>query len=234
MLALVKPFAAALTKQETADEFSLVYTKQLNPGRPKISLTGLMESQPLQTADLREVIEAAIVKLRAQHPDFENAYDTYTQEYGERVVTVNAPVKLSDTIDPVILILGRNCVICYYDSKKELRGSEGRLELKIGTTCILGRRQPQDSKLIAWSTDGEVELGDYNSQAGTIPSRVHGAIVMLSENEAYFTDLCSSSGTVLVGDSKGGQFVKVYDPGAPSFSTIKIDRVSMSRKPREI
>ncbi|MGI0081477.1 MAG: hypothetical protein ACRECH_17880, partial [Nitrososphaerales archaeon] len=191
----------------------------------------LMESQPLQNEDLRALIESTIEKLREQYPDFENSYDTYTQQYGNRVIAVNEPFKLNDTTDPVILILGRNCVIFYSDSKKELRGSEGRVELKVGTTCILGRRQPQDSKLIAWNMKGEVELGDYNSLAGIIPSRVHAAIVMLSENETYFTDLGSSSGTVLVGDSsKGGQFVKVYDSGTPGFSSVKIDRVNMSRK----
>ena len=190
-----------------------------------------MESQSLRAADLRQEIDAVIERLRVKYPDFEHAYDTYTQQYGKSIVTVNEPVKLNDAIDPVILILGRNCVISYYDSKKELEGSEGRIELKVGSTCIIGRRQPQDSKLIAWTPEGEVELGDYNPRAGTIPSRVHGAIVMLSENEVYFTDLCSSSGTILVGDSsRGGQFVKIYDPGAPSFSAIKIDRVSMSRK----
>ncbi len=189
-----------------------------------------MESQPLQNADLKALIESTIEKLREQYPDFENAYDTYTQQYGNRVIAVNEPVKLNDTTDPVILILGRNCVIFYSDSKKELRGSEGRVELKVGATCILGRRQPQDSKLIAWNTEREVELGDYNSRAGIIPSRVHAAIV-LSENETFFSDLGSSSGTVLVGDSsKRGQFVKVYDPGTPSLSSVKIERVNMSRK----
>lgn len=187
-----------------------------------------MELRSLKSPDLTKIIENAIEVARSQYPDFENAYETYTQEYGRGIISVNEPTMLNGATDPVILIIGRNFALRYNDSKRELCGSEGRTTIEPGTTCIIGRRQPQDSKVIAWGGK-EVELGDYNSSSGTIPSRVHGAIVAL-EDGVYYSDLCSSSGTIVVGDLQGkGQFVRVYDPGTQELPLVKVERINTSR-----
>ncbi len=192
-----------------------------------------METQSLQTTDIKREIGQAVEKLCASNPNFEHAHDTYTQQYGRGVITINEPIKLSGTVDPVVLIVGRNCVVYYYDSKRLLKGSDQGIELGERGTCIIGRRQPQDSKLIAWVVERnlEVELGDYNPRVGIIPSRVHGAIVVMGDGNVYYSDLCSSSGTVVVGDLvRGGPFVRIYDAGPPSLPAVSFDRVSMSRK----
>ncbi len=192
-----------------------------------------LEAQSLQTEDIMEKIDETIQELCTSNPNFEHAYDTYTKQYGAEIVVANDPVKLSGTIDPALLIFGRNCAVYYYDSRKELRGSDQGIELVDGTVCIVGRRQPQDSKLVAWvgGRNLEVELGEYNPQVGIIPSRVHGAIVVTNDGDVNYTDLCSSSGTIVVGDLvKGGPFVRIYDPGTPNMQAVRFERVSMSRK----
>jgi hypothetical protein len=192
-----------------------------------------LESQTLQTDNRKEKISQALENLRTSNPNFEHAFETYTQQYGRDAIVISEPLKLSGTVDPVVLILGRNCVICYYDSTTELKGSGGGLEIGPDTTCIIGRRQPQDSKLIGWivGKNSEVELGDYNPRVGIIPSRVHGAIVSDPSGQAFYYDLGSSSGTIAIGDiPKVGPFVKIYDPGSPDFPAVKLERISMSRK----
>ena len=174
-----------------------------------------------------------IEALKESNSSFGNAYETYTDQYGRDVIQVCNPLDLGETVDPVAIILGRNCVVYYYDSRKSLVGSLGSLELDSGIVYIVGRREPQDSKLVAWSpTDGrEVELGEYNPSASRIPSRVHSAVMVSSERTVYFTDLCSSAGTIVVGESsRSGAFVRAYDPGSSKFPTINFERISTTRK----
>ena len=56
---------------------------------------------------------------------------------------------------------------------------------------IIGRREPQDSKLIVWSSCDAVELETYNARVGTILSRIHAVIAFPSEKEVLFTILAA-------------------------------------------
>jgi hypothetical protein len=180
---------------------------------------------------VKETILSEIEKLRAANPDLQEAYETYIAQYGKEKLLVCEPVNLADTIDPASLILGRNCTILYYDYSKTLKGSLGSLGLKLGEVYVIGRRQPQDSKLVVWSSRGGVELETYNARVGTILSRLHAAIAFLGEKEVLFTDLGSSSGSVIVGDSvKKGAFVRVYDPGTEKSPSIKFERIQITRR----
>lgn len=182
------------------------------------------------SSSINELVFAAIEKIRLSQPDFDEAYETYVQQYGSDKVSFNTPMNLSDSIDPVALVLGSNCVVFYNDYSKTLKGDIGSLNLKQDEVYILGRRQPQDSKIVAWSEHGGVELKEYNSRVATIPSRVHAAVVLLSEKETLFTDLGSSAGTMVVGESlKRGAFVKVYDPGTEKTPSVKFERVYTSK-----
>jgi hypothetical protein len=177
-----------------------------------------------------ERVFETIEKLRSANPNFEHAYDTYTQQYGKEVVSINEPVKISGTIDPVTFVLGRGCSIFYYDSTREIKGALGYVRLEDEMVYLVGRRQPQDSKLVAWTPDGgEVELAEYNHRAGIIPSRLHCAFIV-EIGVVYFTDLTSSSGTVVVGESDGEPFVRIYDPSPAGRPMIRLDRISTSRK----
>jgi hypothetical protein len=131
------------------------------------------------------------------------------------------------------MILGRNCVITYRDSLKQLKGDNGSIKLSTGDCYIIGRREPQDSKLVAWSRSDGVDLHDYNSQVDTIPSRVHGMIATFDDGRTMYADLGSSAGTILVGQSRnlGGAFVHIYDPGSEDARSIKLQRIFTS-KPR--
>lgn len=171
--------------------------------------------QVVQRKSCREEIANAITSLRANYSEFEFAYETYVQEYGADKLNLNSEsTDLNGSVDSVAIILGRNCTVFYSDSTKTLRGSLGTIAFKPGSTYIIGRRQPQDQKLVCWGPDGSVDLEDYNSRTSIIPSRVHGAFVYTSQG-VCFVDLGSSSGTVLVGESSSlGPFVKAYDPGS--------------------
>ena len=178
-----------------------------------------------------EQLNRTIDQLRKTNANFENAFDTYTQEYGrEKLNLGNEPTNIAQTVDPVAIALGRNCVVFYSDSNSVLHGPLGTIDLRKAKVCIIGRRQPQDSKLVAWTVDQETDLQDYNSRTSTIPSRIHASIVFLNEKEVMFSDLGSSSGTVLVGESvQSGPFVKIYDPSPPNFPNIKVERISTAK-----
>jgi hypothetical protein len=130
----------------------------------------------------------------------------------------------------VVLPLGRNCVLTYNDTLEQVKGTLGSVTVSPGEMYVIGRREPQDSKLIAWHPSGGVELQEYNSSVDTIPSRVHGVFANLGEERIIYTDLGSSAGTILVGQSKnlGGAFVRIYDPGSENKSSIKLQRVFTS------
>lgn len=183
------------------------------------------------SSDVKVKIFQTLGDLVTSNKDFEEAYTTYLQQYGNDKIGFSDPLNLAGTVDPVHLIIGRNCDALYLDSSKTVRGSRGALELKVGDVCIIGRREPQDSVLVVWNSRGdEVELEEYNSRASIIPSRIHCSITYLTEEEMLFSDLGSSSGTTVIGDrSRGGPFVKIYDPGTGISPAIKFERISTSK-----
>jgi hypothetical protein len=191
-----------------------------------------MQSTMVST-NLSEIIFQQIEKVRSANPDFQEAYDNYVQQYGRDKVSVSEPVDLSGSVDPIVLVLGRNCVVSYYDSTKELRGSLGSQRIDRESVYLIGRREPQDSKLISWDPMGNpTELEMYNPRADTIPSRVHGALCYLGDGQVLYSDLGSSAGSVLIGQSshKGGGFVRIYDPGSEKTPSVQYERVFTSRR----
>jgi hypothetical protein len=192
-----------------------------------------VQDQITQSGHLRDRVMKAIEQLRSSNSAFEQAYDTYVQQYGKDVITFNDHVNLADTVDPVIIVFGRNTAIKYFDSTRSVSGSLGSQSLVQGSEYIIGRRQPQDSKLVIWNaaSGGESELEIYNPQAGTIPSRIHAALIFQDDRHVLFTDLSSSSGTVIIGESKHlGTFVRIYDPGSAEFPRIRFARTYTLRK----
>jgi hypothetical protein len=178
----------------------------------------------------KEMVLRGFETIRAANPDLQEAYETYVAQYGKDKITVSDPYNLADTIDPAVLVLGRNCTVFYGDYSKTLKGRLGSVNFKLGEVYIIGRRQPQDSKLVVWSLDGGVELETYNARVGTILSRIHAAIAFPGEKEVLFTDLGSSAGSVIVGESmKTGSFVRIYDPGPDKSPSIKLERISITK-----
>jgi hypothetical protein len=176
-----------------------------------------------------------IERIKETNLDFQEAYYTYVQQYGKSKIILSEPVNLSNSIDPVVLIIGRNCVVTYSDSQKVLQGTQGKVELRPNEINVIGRRQPQDSKLVIWNSAGATELEDYNSRVDTIPSRVHGIIANF-DGKILFADLGSSAGSILVGQSPelGGAFVRIYDPGSKEFPAINLERKYLARGRLEI
>jgi len=173
-----------------------------------------------------------IDRIRQMNPDFQEAYDTYLQQYGHTKISLSEPVDLTNSIDPAVLILGRNCVITFIDSTKHLKGSQGALSFQPNEIYVVGRREPQDSKLVVWSSRGGIELEEYNSRVDTIPSRVHGVFANLADGKTLYADLGSSAGSIIAGQSPGlgGAFVRIYDPGSKDSPTIRTNRIFTSRK----
>ena len=96
----------------------------------------------------------SVNEFRKKYPAFEEAYSSYTAQYGEDAVKIHEPFKISEIIDPVIIVLGRTTTLFYRDSRSTLAGSLGSVELESGILYILGRREPLDSKLVIWSRRG--------------------------------------------------------------------------------
>jgi hypothetical protein len=182
--------------------------------------------------DVSSRIRDAIRALRSGNANFEHAHDTYVQQYGNNAVTVNAPLELSGTIDPTILVFGQTSFVQFRDSTKRIAGTLGSTELASSNVYIVGRRQPQDSKLVLWDSrdNSELDLEEYDARSSVIPSRIHGAFATLGDGRTLYTDLSSSSGTLILGELKrGGPFVRIYDPGPESFPRFKVDRISTAR-----
>ncbi len=97
----------------------------------------------------------------------------------------------------MVLILGRNCVLTYGESANQLKGNLGSVTASPGDMYVLGRREPQDSKLIAWHPSGARELQEYSSRVDTIPSRIHGLFASLEKDQTIYTDLGSLPGLLL-------------------------------------
>lgn len=181
-------------------------------------------------SDLKSTVLDEIEKVSAANADFQEALDTYVQQYGPDKIRISEATDLSGSIDPVIVVLGRNCIVTYNDSTKQLNGELGSVTLSQKDIFLIGRRQPQDSKLVAWNVAGAVDLQEYNSRVDTIPSRVHGVLANLEDGRTVYADLGSSAGTVLVGQSRnlGGAFVRIYDSGSEVSNSIKLQRIFTS------
>lgn len=180
-----------------------------------------------------QTILSAMESLRSSNTDFENAYDTYLQQYGKEVIAVNEPLSLAGTIDPVVFVFGQTSFIQFKDSSKEIKGTVGSVDIGKRGVRIIGRRQPQDSKLVLWnSIDNSLfELEEYDARSSYIPSRIHGAFVTYDDGRVEFTDLSSSSGTLIFGERKeGGPFVTIFDPGTANFPRFRVNRISTFRK----
>ena len=149
--------------------------------------------------------------FRKKYPSFDESFSTYTGQYGEHAVKVYEPFKLSETIDPVVIILGRTTPLFYKDSRRLLSGSLNSTPIESGSVYMMGRREPPDSKLIVWSAKEEAEVEQYDSRIRIIPSRIHAAIFALEDGAVLFADLGSSSGSILAGEtSKPEPFITLY------------------------
>lgn len=149
--------------------------------------------------------------FRKKYPSFDESFSTYTGQYGEGAVRVYEPFKVSDTIDPVVIILGRTTPLFYKDSRRLLSGSLNSVTIESGNVYVMGRREPPDSKLIVWSAKEESEVEQYDSRIRIIPSRIHAAIFALEDGTVLFADLGSSSGSILAGEtSKPEPFITLY------------------------
>jgi hypothetical protein len=138
-------------------------------------------------------------------------------------VKVNEPFRISETIDPVIIILGRTTSLFYRDSKRTLEGSLANVQIEKAHTYVLGRREPPDSKLIVWSHEQETEIEQYDSRVRIIPSRIHAAIFALESGQVLFTDLGSSSGSILAGESsKPEPFITLYAAPGVGIRRVRI------------
>jgi hypothetical protein len=174
-----------------------------------------------------------IERIASSNSDFQEAFETYIQQYGRTKIKLAEPTDLHGSIAPVALILGRNCIVTYNDSTKQLRGDVGSVKVSPKEFYVLGRREPQDAKLVAWNRSCGTELQEYNSLVDTIPSRVHGILANLDDGgRTIYADLGSSAGSILVGESQnlGGAFVRIYDPGTGSSDSIKLRRIITSNK----
>jgi len=159
---------------------------------------------------LQPILEQATANFRRAYPSFDDAFTSYTIQYGVTSIRVYERFKISQTIDPVTIILGQNTPLTYRDSKHLLTGSLNSISIEPDNTYILGRRTNQDSKLIVWSTKGEIEITGYDNRVKTIPSRVHAAIFMHGD-DVFYADLGSSSGSILAGETtKPEPFVAIY------------------------
>lgn len=164
--------------------------------------------------------------FRKKYPSFDESFSTYTGQYGEGAVKVYEPFKVSDTIDPVVIILGRTTSLFYKDSRRLLSGSLDSVSIESGNVYVMGRRKPPDSKLIVWSAKEETEVEQYDSRIRIIPSRIHAAIFALEDGTVLFADLGSSSGSILAGEtSKPEPFITLY--AAPR---VDVHRVPIETK----
>ena len=177
----------------------------------------------MDATQIQSKLSTVISEFRKRYGTFDHAYRSYTDQYGEHSVKAYPPYKISGTIDPVIIILGRTTPIFYRDSRRIVSGNIGNLKIESGNVYILGRREPPDSRLIGWSVTEETELEQYDSRVKVIPSRLHAAIVS-DDNAVYFTDLGSTSGSILAGESsKPEPFITLYASSAIDVHKVTID-----------
>jgi hypothetical protein len=162
-------------------------------------------------SSLQSRLGAVVDEFRKRYPSFDDAVSSYTAQYGEGAVKIYEPFKISGTIDPVIIILGRTTPLFYKDSRRLLSGSLSSVSIERSCVYVMGRREPPDSKLIVWSPKEESEVENYDSRVRIIPSRIHAAIFGLEDGSTLFADLGSSSGSILAGEtSKPEPFITMY------------------------
>ncbi len=162
-------------------------------------------------SSLQSKLETVLEEFRKKYPSFDEAFSSYTAQYGEKAVKVYEPFEISETIDPVVIILGRTTPLFYKNSRRLLSGSQSSIAIERGNLYVMGRREPPDSKLVVWSPKEESEVEQYDSRVRIIPSRVHAAIFGLEDGEVLFADLGSSSGSILAGEtSKPEPFITLY------------------------
>jgi len=162
-------------------------------------------------SSLQSKLATVIDQFRRKYTGFDESYSTYTAQYGEGAVKVYEPFAINDTIDPVIIILGRTTPLTYKDSRRLLLGSLSSVTIEKGGVYIMGRREPPDSKVILWSPKEESEIEQFDSRIRIIPSRVHAGIFGLEDGRVLFSDLGSSSGSILAGEtSKPEPFISLY------------------------
>jgi hypothetical protein len=166
-----------------------------------------MQARSLLKSKLGSVVD----DFRKKYSSFDESFSTYTGQYGDGAVKLYEPFRLSDTIDPVVIILGRTTSLFYKDSRRLLSGSLNSVFVESGNVYVMGRREPPDSKLIVWSAKEETEVEQYDSRIRIIPSRIHAAIFALEDGTVLFADLGSSSGSILAGEtSKPEPFITLY------------------------
>jgi len=174
----------------------------------------------------KENLEESVSLFRTKYPAFEEAYSSYVAQYGEASVKVHEPFKISETIDPVVIVLGRTTPLFYGDSRRTLIGSLSSVEIARGVLYILGRREPLDSKLVVWSRDAESEVERFDSRVRIVPSRIHAAILGDENGDVLFDDLGSSSGSILAGETKKPEpFITLY-----ATPRVGIHRVELEAK----
>jgi hypothetical protein len=179
-----------------------------------------------ELSSLKSKLGTVVDGFRKKYPSFDESFSTYTGQYGEGAVNVYEPFKVSDTIDPVVIILGRTTSLFYKDSRRLLSGSINSVSIESGHVYVMGRREPPDGKLVLWSTKEESEVEHYDSRVRIIPSRIHAAIFALEDGTVLFADLGSSSGSILAGEtSKPEPFITLY--AAPR---VDVHRVPIETK----
>ena len=177
-------------------------------------------------ASFQEKLADSVALFRKKYPAFEEAYSSYTGQYGENSVRVHEPFRISDTIDPVIIVLGRTTPLFYLDSRRTLNGSLSSIEIRRGVLHILGRKEPLDSKLIVWSREAESEVEHFDSRIRIVPSRIHAAILGSENGDVLFDDLGSSSGSILAGETRRPEpFITLY-----ATPRVGIHRVELKSK----
>jgi pSer/pThr/pTyr-binding forkhead associated (FHA) protein len=177
-------------------------------------------------ASFQRKLQESLPLFRKKYPAFEEAYSTYTSQYGDGSIRIHEPFKINNTIDPVIIVLGRTTPLFYRDSRRTLTGTLASVEIQKGVLYILGRREPVDSKLIVWSKDTEVEIERFDSRVRIVPSRVHAGILADENGDVLFDDLGSSSGSILAGEtSKPDPFITLY-----ATPRVGIHRVELKSK----
>lgn len=176
-----------------------------------------------ELSNLQTKLLADVNILRQKYPSFEEAFRSYTTQYGEDSVKVYDPLRISETIDPVIIVLGRTTPLFFHDSKRTLTGTLGSIKIGKGAIYILGRRESLDSKLVVWSSTEETEIERYDSRVRIIPSRVHAAIFASEGGEVLFTDLGSSSGSIVAGESRKPEpFIALYSTASVGVRKVTI------------
>ena len=174
----------------------------------------------------QEKLVESVSLFRRKYSTFEEAYSSYIDQYGDDSVGVHEPFKISETIDPVIIVLGRTTPLFYRDSRRTLIGSLASVEIERGVVYILGRREPLDSKLVIWSRNGESEVERFDSRVRIVPSRIHAVILGAENGDVLFDDLGSSSGSILAGETKKPEpFITLY-----ATPRVGIHRVELNPK----